>query len=245
MAGIQISALPAVVTPALTDVFPIDQAGVTYKESLQQVLDLFQSNGATLTRVNDTNVTITLTGTPATALLEAVTMTLGWSGTLAPARGGLGISTVPTNGQIPIGNGTNYTAAAITAGAGIAVTNGAGSISIATTTDGLEWSETTGDTIAAAVNNAYIIGEDVGLVTVTLPATAELGNIVHIQGKSSNGWLLQANTGQTIHVGDTSSSVAGSAASTNRYDTLTVVCITADTEWAVPEAPQTNGLNII
>ena len=37
----------------------------------------------------------------------------------------------PTNGQIPIGNGTDYTVAAITAGSGISVTNGAGSITIA------------------------------------------------------------------------------------------------------------------
>ena len=43
-----------------------------------------------LTEVNDTNVTMTLGGTPATALLQAVSMTLGWTGTLAVARGGTG-----------------------------------------------------------------------------------------------------------------------------------------------------------
>ena len=42
-------------------------------------------------------------------------------------------TTTPTNGQIPIGNGTTYVPATITAGAGITVTNGAGSISIANT----------------------------------------------------------------------------------------------------------------
>lgn len=39
-----------------------------------------------LTRVNDTNVTLTLGGTPATALLQNVSLTLGWSGTLADSR---------------------------------------------------------------------------------------------------------------------------------------------------------------
>lgn len=39
-----------------------------------------------LTRVNDTNITATLGGTPATALLKAVSITLGWTGTLAAAR---------------------------------------------------------------------------------------------------------------------------------------------------------------
>lgn len=42
--------------------------------------------GAALTSTNDTNVTITLGGTPATSLLRAASITLGWTGTLADAR---------------------------------------------------------------------------------------------------------------------------------------------------------------
>ncbi len=41
---------------------------------------------AALTKTNDTNVTLTLGGTPATSLLQAVSLTLGWSGTLADVR---------------------------------------------------------------------------------------------------------------------------------------------------------------
>lgn len=41
---------------------------------------------AAATSANDTNVTITLTGTPATALLQAVQFQMGWTGTLAAAR---------------------------------------------------------------------------------------------------------------------------------------------------------------
>lgn len=41
---------------------------------------------AAATSANDTNVTLTLTGTPATALLQAVQFTMGWTGTLAAAR---------------------------------------------------------------------------------------------------------------------------------------------------------------
>lgn len=44
---------------------------------------------------------------------------------------GLGTASAPTNGQILIGNGTNYSTAAITQGAGITVTNGSGTITIA------------------------------------------------------------------------------------------------------------------
>jgi hypothetical protein len=41
---------------------------------------------AALTKVDDTNVTLTLGGTPTTALLQSTSLTLGWTGTLADAR---------------------------------------------------------------------------------------------------------------------------------------------------------------
>ena len=44
------------------------------------------ANGAALTETNDTNVTLTLGGSPASALLAATSITVGWTGTLAAAR---------------------------------------------------------------------------------------------------------------------------------------------------------------
>jgi len=41
---------------------------------------------AALTKTNDTNVTLTLGGSPATSLLAATSLTLGWTGTLADSR---------------------------------------------------------------------------------------------------------------------------------------------------------------
>lgn len=41
---------------------------------------------AALTKTDDTNVTLTLTGSPSTALLQAVGLQLGWTGTLADSR---------------------------------------------------------------------------------------------------------------------------------------------------------------
>lgn len=90
--------------------------------------------GAALTKTDDTNVTLTLGGSPATALVNAASLTLGWTGTLAPSRGGLGTGTAPISGQIPIGNsGGTYTIAAITSGTNILVGNGDGAITIAIT----------------------------------------------------------------------------------------------------------------
>jgi microcystin-dependent protein len=48
--------------------------------------------GAALTKVDDTNVTLTLGGTPSTALLQAASVTAGWTGQLAPGRGGTGLA---------------------------------------------------------------------------------------------------------------------------------------------------------
>ena len=55
---------------------------------------------AALTEVDDTNVTMTLGGTPSTALLSSVSMTLGWTGTLAVSRGGTGTGTAFTAGSV-------------------------------------------------------------------------------------------------------------------------------------------------
>ncbi|WP_373999451.1 hypothetical protein [Bdellovibrio bacteriovorus] len=52
------------------------------------------------------------------------------AGALPILRGGTGLSTTPTDGQLLIGNGSGYTLAALTAGDNISITNGAGSIEI-------------------------------------------------------------------------------------------------------------------
>ena len=60
--------------------------------------------GSELTFTNDTNVQMTLGGTPASALLQPVSITLGWTGQLAVGRGGTGASTLT---GVLIGNGTS------------------------------------------------------------------------------------------------------------------------------------------
>ena len=55
--------------------------------------------GAALTKTDDTNVTLTLGGTPSTALLRAASLTLGWTGQLAVSRGGTGLSSLGAANQ--------------------------------------------------------------------------------------------------------------------------------------------------
>ena len=65
------------------------------------------------------------------------------SGTLPVANGGTNVATVPTNGQLLIGNGTGYTLASLTAGSNVTITPGAGTITIASTASGSAFSYAT------------------------------------------------------------------------------------------------------
>lgn len=66
MAGVKISNLPAIVTPAMSDIFAVVQGGVTYKETITQLGTLLLPlTGGTLTG------NLTLFGDPSTNLMAA------------------------------------------------------------------------------------------------------------------------------------------------------------------------------
>ena len=89
------------------------------------------------------------------------------SGVLTVAKGGTGVATVPTNGQIPIGNGSGYTVASLTAGANITITPGAGTITIASGTATFNYVTFTrrvtgsalGPIAAATTKNPFSLGD--------------------------------------------------------------------------------------
>lgn len=139
-----------------------------------------------------------------------------------------------TDGQFVVGSTAGAPAAAtLTAGAGISITNASNSITVASTGVGsMVWNDVAGTTQAAAVNQGYIIS-NASLTTVTLPATAAEGSTFAIAGKGAAGWVLQANTGQVINYGSSPTSSAGSLASTNQWDSVTIVCVTANTTFSV------------
>ena len=106
------------------------------------------------------------------------------TGVLSVAGGGTGLSTTPTNGQLDIGNGTGFTRAAITAGTGISVTNGAGSITIAAS-GGSSPVQASPITLAASSNLTMALGASApGALyyqsrIITLDANRELVLISH------------------------------------------------------------------
>ena len=85
------------------------------------------------------------------------TFTGSGTGILPVTSGGTGLGTIPTNGQLLIGNGTGYSLNTLGAGAGILVTNGLGTITVANT-GVLSWSGgTTGLTPATATTGAVTL----------------------------------------------------------------------------------------
>jgi hypothetical protein len=164
-----------------------------------------------------------------------LSLTAAVTGTLPVGNGGTGQTTY-TDGQLLIGNssGNTLTKATVTAGTGISVTNGNGSITLASSGGGIAWTEVTGTSQAAAVNNAYITN-NAGLVTVTIPTTAAVGSVIRIVGKGAGGWRIAQNASENINFGNltTTTGTGGRLDSSNRYDCVELVCTVADTTWTV------------
>lgn len=380
MAGIKISGLPAVVTPALTDTLPVVQGGVTKKETITQVLaamapipaasggtgvnngsrtltlagslvtsgafaSTFTMTGVTnvtfptsgtlstttgtvtsitagtnltggvittsgtialsatpngLTSLNAGNLTLvgdTLTGTGSIVTVSALTSgssvnlspnnsfvsitdfgntvatplrfynaagthfvafktTTGlaadttWIWPTADAKGLMGsdgsgnfsLRTL-TNGQIFIGSTGNVaTAATLTAGSGVSITNGAGSITIAASGGGLAFVNQNTSSVTMAANTTYFINNGASLVTLTLPTTFAAGDVFRIVGFSSGGWKIAQNASQLIQIGASTSTTgtAGFISSTVQSDGVEIVGIVANTTLANCVAPQGN-----
>lgn len=100
-----------------------------------------------------------------------------------------------------------------------------------------------GTTQAAAVNTKYYT-LNANQTTITLPATAAFGSIVQVVGIGTNGWVLVANSGQSIRLGAIVTSTGGSITSSNQSDTITVSCAIANTLW-VAECAISGSMNVI
>jgi hypothetical protein len=108
----------------------------------------------------------------------------------------------------------------------------------------LPWVEITATTGTLAANNSYG-ANNAGLVSLTLPNTANAGNVIEIIGKGSGGWRIVQNASQTIYFGNTQTTTgtSGYIESTHFGDTVAIKCITANTDWRVVSA--VGNLNLV
>lgn len=156
---------------------------------------------------------------------------------LPVAVGGTALSSTPTNGQLLIGNSTGYTLSTLTAGSGIGISNGAGSITLSTT--GTVWTEVASTPQSGVVNTSYYI-TNAAATTVNVPATFAKGSYLQVQGYGAGGWILQMNTGQTCNFLGAATTSGGTITSTSRYDGVTILCTVANTTFVV-----TNNVGVL
>ncbi len=188
---------------------PGNDTGMTFSNFAAQFGAPFTP--AALTKTNDTNVTMTLGGTPSTALLQSVSMTMGWTGTLSGTRGGTGINNGASTATYA-GN-LNFASSFTTSGAFAVTQTYTGITNVTFPTSG-----TLATTSQLPIPAALTKGDDTN-VTLTLggtPTTALLQAV-----SITAGWtgLLAINRGGTnvssVTIVPTATSFAGWDANSN------------------------------
>lgn len=101
--GVKISNLPIIVTPALSDIFPVVQSGITYQESFTQLSSLFATSGS------NSNIT-SLSG-----LTTPLSIAQGGTASATGNPTFVSVAFSPTTGGI-VGTATNDSAGAGTVG---------------------------------------------------------------------------------------------------------------------------------
>lgn len=120
----------------------------------------------------------------------------------------------------------------LTAGAGISIAQSSGTITISSTAASADFIVVSGTSQAMLSNNTYQ-ANNASLVTLTLPATSNLGDRIMVTGFGAGGWTIAQGSGQQIIMGNQSSTLGagGSLSSVNQYDGIDLVCVVANTTW--------------
>lgn len=130
----------------------------------------------------------------------------------------------------------------LTAGSGITITG----TTITASATSFSWTEVTGTSQTAAVNSGYV-ANNASLVTITLPSTAAIGDVIKVLSKGAGGWRISQNANQQIRLGlyTTTVGTGGYVQSSELGDTIELVCTTSGTSTVWTMASNVGNLTYI
>ena len=202
---------------------------------------------AALTKTDDTNVTLTLGGSPSTALLQATSLTLGWTGTLADSR--IASATTWNAKQATLVSGTNIKTINSTSllGSGdIAISSGltVGTTAITSGTVGRVLFEGTGN----------VLQESAGLSFATANNQLNIGTSTYLRGGTSyldsfaNGWglyncgLQSTFYGNNKDIWNVNTLSIGFASASARLDVKSAGALSTDLAFRVRNSADTKNI---
>lgn len=117
----------------------------------------------------------------------------------------------------------------IIGGTGVITVGTTNTLTINATVIGLTWIVDTASPINVNINEGHF-SNGVGPITYNLPATIKVGDGFGFIDLGGNGFVVQANAGQTLQVGNQATSVGGTITSTAIGDAMFFVCGVANTK---------------
>jgi hypothetical protein len=116
----------------------------------------------------------------------------------------------------------------------VTINSSTGQLGVGTKSSIVAWNNVTSTTATMVAAQGYQ-ANNAGLVTLTMPSVASstFGDTIRVSGLGAGGWKIQCVATQLIHLGSSATSAAGSLASTNRYDSIDLVCSSDTTQWFV------------
>jgi len=173
---------------------------------------------AALTKVDDTNVTLTLGGSPSTALLQATSLTLGWTGTLADSRIASAAAWNAKQGAITLTTtGTSGPATLVGSTLNIPQYSGGGSSAVTNLGIGTTGTIVTGTT-ANTITQSILIPANTLAANSTLDLLARFSKTGSVGGGNYRVYINTSNslTGATLIA--TLYQIAGGAVITNHQN---------------------------
>jgi hypothetical protein len=90
------------------------------------------------------------------------------------------------------------------------------------------------------VGDQNYIANSASIINFILPVTSDVGDQIAIAGQGAGGWIISQTAGQSINIAPVSTTVgvAGSLASTQTNNSISLVCIEANLTWDTLGGPQ-------